>query len=376
MDPAPPQGPDETDAPPPPVSEKGRRLLDYGFFIALGLAALLLFLTVRGLIAPVLLGAAAAVLARPLEERLRRVVRGRRRVAAAMTTLVAVVIVLLPVGGLVWLAATRLPDLVGGVLPYVRSHSLSEVLGQLRLPGWLRAQISAEQLADGLQRVAAEAGTFAAGLVGRLWSLAIAAVLFVIGLFYFLVDGERWRDQIERVLPIDRRYTRGLIAEFEKTTHALFFGSIVVALLQGCAATIGYLIFGIGNAPLWGIATAVMAFVPIIGTASVWLPMGIVQLALGDWVAGLGVLGWGLLFIGLVDNLATPYLLRGRMRLHPLLVFLSLIGGLRAFGPIGLFLGPLSASLFVAVGRIYRRDFRDRWVTPSPSTKENAWART
>ena len=127
----------------------------------------------------------------------------------------------------------------------------------------------------------------------------------------------------------------------------------MIALIQGVLTAIGFSIFGIPHSILWGTVTIVVALIPGIGTALVLLPGIIYLFAIGETGSGIGLLVWGVLAVGLIDNLLGPKLVGRNLQLHPLLVLLSVLGGIAFFGPVGIFLGPICVSLLFALINVY-----------------------
>jgi predicted PurR-regulated permease PerM len=153
--------------------------------------------------------------------------------------------------------------------------------------------------------------------------------------------------------------------EFHSVAHALIYGNTLTAVLQGVVAWGGFWVAGVHHPGVWATALAAAALLPLGLTSLVWLPLAIVSMGTGHVPAGIFLVGWGVFAVGGVDSILRPKLCGARMALHPLLVFLSMFGGAAAFGLAGLMLGPLAASLLMAMLRIYRRDFLK--VVSSPS---------
>lgn len=338
---------------------------DVGFFAVLLLVALLLYRTVRPVLVPVLLGASVAVLVWPISARLAARTGDRRRLAAATTTLGVVLLVVVPVALLAWNVARELLPATSGIAARLERQGAIGILGSLPIPRRLRESVSDADLSRLAEVLVAQAGHIAAVLIATASHAVVGAFLFLVALYYFLLDGQRWLTEVERLLPIDRRYVRAFAREFDAVSHALFVGSLLTACIQGTAAGLGYWLFGVPQPALWGAATALVSFFPMVGTSLVWVPLAIVVAASGSPYRGLGIGLWGMLVTGTIDNLFRPLLMRGRMHVHPLLVFLSIVGGILAFGIVGLLVGPLAATLFLAALRIYDRDYRGK-----------LWART
>jgi predicted PurR-regulated permease PerM len=136
--------------------------------------------------------------------------------------------------------------------------------------------------------------------------------------------------------------------------------NFVTAIAQGAVGALSFVIVGLPSPVVWAALMALFSFVPMVGTGIVWVPAGVILLLTGRIVAGIFILAWGVFVIGTVDNLLRPLLAKGRIDLHPLLVFLTIFGGIVTFGVLGVILGPMIGSIFAAMVRIWKRDFVPR----------------
>ena len=153
--------------------------------------------------------------------------------------------------------------------------------------------------------------------------------------------------------PLNDKEDEGVFDRLELAVNSVIKGNLVIALVQGVLTTIGFMLFGVPNAILWGTVAAVAALIPGIGTGLVFIPAVAFLFFTGANVPAFGLFIWGALGVGLIDNFLGPKLVGSGMKLHPLLVLLSVLGGLMYFSPAGVFLGPLSLSLLFALLSIY-----------------------
>jgi predicted PurR-regulated permease PerM len=185
-------------------------------------------------------------------------------------------------------------------------------------------------------------------------SLALVLIsLFV--LFYLYRDEERAVAALTRFSPLTRSETNRLLRRLNDTIHATIFGTAVVAIIQG---TLGGLIFwavGLPGAVLWGTVMALLAIVPYLGAFVVWAPAAVILAAEGQWGKSLILIAWGTIVIGLIDNLIYPILVGNRMRLHTVVAFFAIVGGIVLFGASGLVLGPVLVSLTTFLLETWRR---------------------
>lgn len=199
-------------------------------------------------------------------------------------------------------------------------------------------------LLDIVKRLSEWAVAASAALVTELTGFLIHSFIMVITMYFFFVDGEQLLGLLKRLNPVPTPYAE-LIHRFREVSTATFYGGVLTALTQG---TLGALIFFLLDLPsprLGGAAMAIASFIPLVGTGLVWIPMATYLCFTGQVTQGivLFVLGAGL--ISTVDNLIRLLVVKERTKIHTLLVFLSVLGGLRVFGFLGLVLGPLIAAM-------------------------------
>jgi predicted PurR-regulated permease PerM len=182
--------------------------------------------------------------------------------------------------------------------------------------------------------------------------------MMVVALFALLLDGDRLVAWIDRLSPLRKGQTRELLLEFKKTAYSVVVSQVITALVQAAAALVGYLIARVPHALFFTGVTLLGAFIPLVGAGSITLVAALLLYLTGHPHAALFLAVWAVLVVSLVDNLIKPVLMRAGMQMRGVLVFFALIGGAATFGPVGLLLGPLAVALFLALLRIYERDFR------------------
>ena len=217
-----------------------------------------------------------------------------------------------------------------------------------------RARHLAEDVAT---RTASEADT----VIGALATSLLGAFFAMLTMHYILRNWESVSLRAQETFPLRPDYTRALFAEFRRVGRTTLMGTIVTGLAQGILATIGYWIAGVPEPIFFGAATAVASLVPAVGTMLVWVPAGIVLIAVGHPVAGAFELAWGgILVVAFSDYYVRPRLVGGESEMPSLVTFAALFGGVEVFGLKGLVLGPVLMSLAVAVLRLYATETRLR----------------
>lgn len=294
----------------------------------------------------------------PLHQKLLEYMPQRQNVAALVMTVAIAATLLLP---MVWVmfavsadvaAATQtirqlsiegLPPLPPAVATWPGgawfARQYQTVVGD---PEWLRAQIGVLGLNDGAS-LKALAGGF--GRLAAKFGLAVLALFFlyrhgVSVLAQFRGVATRWLGEV----------ARSYIQAVGVTVRAVVFGIVLTALAQGVLAGLGYWEAGISAPALWGMITALVSMIPFVGPV-VWIGLSLSLLAHGETQAAIGVFVWGAVVVSSIDNLIRPLVISGPTRIPFLLVFLGVLGGINAFGLIGLFLGPVLLAVSVAIWR-------------------------
>ncbi|MDB5888191.1 MAG: family transporter, partial [Rhodocyclales bacterium] len=198
---------------------------------------------------------------------------------------------------------------------------------------------------------------FLSGLMlGSVYAVIEWLVAFYM-LFFFLRDARVLLDWVAGVLPLSRTESNGVFRRVRDTLYAVALGSLLVSLGQGLAVGLAFWATGLPSPLMWGGVMAVLALVPVIGTSSVWVCATVYLLLQGDWKNAIVIGACGAVALGVIDNVLYPMLVKGRLDMHPVPVFIAVVGGVATFGPTGIVLGPLILSLAQAVRHIWRARF-------------------
>ncbi len=311
-------------------------------------------------------------------------VRVRRRIrngsgAALLVTLLVLIAMLVPPVLLVNRVAHEITALYGWLNErQTPKGGWSEYITELvdRPLGWAAEKTGAskQQLKqaalDRLRNVAATLVQWAKSLVVNIGETIVNLVTTLLTLFFLLRDGEGIRDRIGTILPIEPRRYQELVATISASVTANVYGVLAVAAAQGALGAIGYTIAGLPSVMLWSIATAAFSMVPVVGTACVWVVACCYLVTLGRWGMAIFMFAWGAGLISTADNIVRPLVLSGRVKLNTLLIFFALLGGVKAFGVVGLFIGPIIVSLAMALLKMLGEE-RAEWES-SPVATETA----
>ncbi len=322
------------------------------FFLLLLGTSILAFFIFRPYLTAVALAATFAVIFYPLYHRIETATRGRSSLAAFITTMLVLLIVFIP---LLFFGFQFFRE-AQGLYSFI-SHTDAGLTQTLmgHIPSAIQDQIPSESV--DFQQVARQALSWIVNNLGSAFSgiakLLINLFLSLLTLFYLLRDGRKLKQKIVDLSPLYNSYDRKIFARLELTVNSVIRGSLVVAMVQGVVTGIGLFVFGVPNSALWGSVAAVAALIPSVGTATVLVPSIVYLFITSSLAKTIGLLLWGLFAVGLIDNFLGPHLIQHGIKIHPMLVLLSVIGGISFFGPIGFVIGPVVLSFFVALLDIY-----------------------
>jgi predicted PurR-regulated permease PerM len=334
------------------------------FLLLVAATVVLLAMVMAPIVSELLLAAVLAAVLSPLQLWLTRKLRVQNGVAAGILTAGVVVLLLGPLAalftvvvrdgadGLKFMSDTlhgdRLMDLVDK-LPANARDFVKEAID--RLP---------RNLEEAMGEVGAHSDTAAAAVstaVATTSSVVFHATMMMIALFFFLAHGREAVHWVDEASPLAHGQTLELLGAFKKVSYAVIVSTVVTSAVQAAAALIGYLIARVPSPMFFACLTFFVAFIPAVGAAAVCLVAAGLLLITGHTYMAIFLAIWGLVVVGLVDNVIKPLLIRSGMEIHGGVVFFSLIGGLAAFGAIGLLVGPLVVAMFLALLRMYHRDF-------------------
>ncbi|HKQ68751.1 MAG TPA: AI-2E family transporter, partial [Polyangiaceae bacterium] len=199
-------------------------------------------------------------------------------------------------------------------------------------------------------------------------SFLFQAAIMLIAFFFFLVEGDTFVAWLDDLLPLRPGQTRELLREVRNVSYAVVVSMIVTAAVQAIAALGGYLIARVPQPFFFAAVTFFLAMIPAVGAAAVCLAAALLLYVTGHPYMAVFLVIWGLVVVGLVDNIVKPILIKGGSEMHGAVVFFALIGGLAVFGTVGLLAGPLIVALFLALIRMYRRDFAPAKTEDAPPT--------
>ncbi|GGC82029.1 AI-2E family transporter [Marinobacter halophilus] len=316
---------------------------------------------------PIFWAIAIALIFYPVQQRLTRRFGDRPNINALITLLVCMVIVVLPVLGL---GAALITEGLG-IYQKIQSGDIrpGEYIDQINqsfpaIQAFLgRFDIDFMEFRDravnaflgGSQFLAKQA--FGIGQNTFQFFLGLALMIYVA--FFLIRDGQQLVELLIKALPLGDERERLLFAKFAEVTRATVKGNLFIAIIQGGLGGLIFWILGINGALLWGVVMAIFSLLPAVGAAIVWVPAAVYLAAIGDIIPAVILSVYGMVIIGLADNVLRPILVGRDTKMPDYLVLLSTLGGLVMFGINGFVMGPLVAALFMAFWGIFIREFSE-----------------
>lgn len=289
----------------------------------------------------------------------------RPALAALISCLLVVLIILVPIG-LITVAvfnelANALQSIQAGVNSLLDPNSrvsgpILNFAGRFVDISQLRSE---EFLLNRLKGVSGQIAGQTLGFLGGLAGVLVQMFFVIFTMYYFFRDGENISRTVRDTLPLEREQAEGIMARTREVIDASVYGVITIAAIQGTLGGLAFWALGLRSALIWGVAMTFLSMVPMLGAFLVWVPAAIYLAVTGHWVKALMLAVWGTFVIGMIDNFLRPKLVGSRTRLHELLIFFSVLGGLSVFGVLGVVLGPVVLAITLALVDVYRTAARN-----------------
>src|SRR4051812_18471009 len=346
-----------------PTRRTVQRIEHQGFLLLLTAVTLAFAWVLYPFYGAVLWAVVVAVLFAPVHRRLLQSMQGKPSLAAAVTVLIIIAMVILPLA----MIATSLVQEASSLVTKIQSgeYNLGSYLQRIfdALPAWATGLIERFNLTDlSALREKLTSGLMTGGqiLAPQALSIGMNTFDFVIRLgimlyllFFLLRDGKALAEGIREAIPLRGEQKAALFNRFADVVRATVKGGILVAMAQGTLGGIAFWFLGIHAALLWAVLMAFLSLIPAIGATLVWLPVAIYFLATGAIWQGIGLILYGVLVIGLVDNLLRPFLVGKGSKLPDYVVLISTLGGIEVFGLNGFVIGPVIAAMFMVSWQIF-----------------------
>jgi predicted PurR-regulated permease PerM len=342
--------------------------------LTLGAVLWLAFLVFQPFLLMFATAAPIALLLFPTQERLATGMGNRRSLAAILLVIWIALLVAIPFAAILSLVGTQAVGFFSWVGPQLEpdrvQHFLRETLPQ-RVP-WFGAAWDALEpyLAPAVSNFLSQISAWLQILLQRLatgaGSFVVELFIFFLFLFFLLRDGRSFLAVARSLSPLSSEQETRVTEHLAATARGALLGVLVVPIAQGALATIGYWMFGVPNALLWGSITVIACLIPLLGAPVVWIPITVFLFFTHPAWQAIAMLAYGTFVVSGIDNVLKPMLLSGAARVHPLPGFLSVVGGTLAFGPAGLLVGPVVLSLAISALYIYRTEFQPGRIQTAP----------
>ena len=332
--------------------------------VVLAIALYLCWLMVQPFVNVILWASVLTVVFFPLHRRIRHKV-ANPSAAAIVSTLLVVVLILLPATFITVAVVRELAGAADNLQAGVQQLSSGSTIPVV---GWVldraRVYVDIDPVAAQAflaQRLQAWGGALAAStllVVGGAVGAVVQMVLVVFTMFYLFRDGDRIRQAVYGILPLQRIQMHDIAVRTKEVIAATIYGVLVIAAIQGTLGTIIFSILGLPSPLLWGVVMFFLSMIPMAGAFLVWVPAAIYLALTGAYVKAVILVAWGAIVISSIDNFLSPRLVGRRARLHELLIFFAVLGGLEVFGVLGLVLGPVVVAITLALIEMMRQAHR------------------
>lgn len=316
---------------------------------------------------PIVMGFVLVLLFYPLYTWFLKLGRGHAYLASFLTTFAIIAFIFVPAALVASLVTNQILGLVDQAVQFVdKAHLLDNVQQwNVSLQHYLTQIEQTFHVDINLRGVATNAVKqfayyvyqYSPGVLGQTVGFFVQGFIMLIVVFFLFVEASGLYQEFIRLSPIEDKHEKTLAHEMQTMVYAVVYGSFITAFVQGVLAGGAFYFLNIQGFLVWGAVTFLFSFIPIVGAAGIWLPATIILFLTGNTKGAIFLLIYGFLIISSVDNVLKPLLMRGSNRIHPVLLFLSIIGGLSLVGPIGILLGPITIALFLAALKIYKKDY-------------------
>jgi len=339
-----------------------------------GFVLLLLFMVLVGFIGMIreflialVLAAIFSGLLYPFYRKILYSLKNRSALAAGTTLIITAFAFGLPLAGFTGMVTSEAIQISKKARPIVKEaldNNLS--LGE-QVPEWLPLKEKLEPFHETIVNKASEAtSTMGGWLVSSLSSATKGTIGFFMSLFimfyamfYFLIHGPKLISLLASLLPLSEEDRSEVMSRGLTVTRASLKGIMIVGVIQGVLVGFAFWTIGIEGAAFWGSVVFLLSAIPGLGAPFIWLPAAVYLLFIGSTGWGIGLVVWGVLAVGLVDNFLRPWIVGNDSKLPDLVILISILGGILSFGPVGIILGPVIAAILDTILNIYKKTFQN-----------------
>jgi len=335
------------------------------FLVLLLLLGCVFLFLLKPVLIPVLLASILVLLIYPVYDSISKKLK-KPHLASFITTLLILLILIIPLSLVMIMVINQSIDFFSNLdISRFFSYLISSDFEQkwiVPLDSFLKSNFNLVLDIAGLsKKIAAETAkyvySYSPAVLGQTATFIFSFLVMHVSIYFLFVEGKQVFKILMDLSPLEVKHEQRLTSELRNMVMATVYGYLVTALFQAFLASVGFWFAKVPAPMVFGSLTFFASLIPIVGATSIWLPISLVFLFKGDYVWGTFLFLYGFLLISGVDNFLKPYIMKGKAKIHILLIFFSLLGGIRLFGPIGILMGPVITALFVGCIRIYREDF-------------------
>ena len=280
---------------------------------------------------------------------------GKPGISAGLAIILALLVMILPTVYLV----SELVDQVSGAYTTLKTDSLKQVGDYFS--SLTNGQVDFQEILDAaIEQVRQSIVGVAPNILGSISELLLGLFIMFFVMFYGFREGQGFITYLKELLPLEAGLKDSLFHQMRTVTQAVLYGQVLTAVIQGALGGLGLLVCGVPNALFWGAIMMITAFLPLLGTPLIWVPAGVGLIMDGSMTRGILLLIYGATIVMNIDNFLRPRLVSGRSNVHPVLILIGVLGGLRVFGFIGMLVGPLVLAILVALIKFYEQNYMRR----------------
>lgn len=343
------------------------------FFILLVGVLFLLYMIFSPYLSALFFALVLSIMFEGMHRRFLGMVGGRKGFAALVSVIVVMVTILLPlsiVAVLLFGEAVSLYNSVstgGGVFHFIDTQINV-------LEGYIQHIAPSISFDFNIQTYAQQVLHWAVENINSFFASIVTFILnvfiMVLATYFLFKDGPRFRKQIVELSPFSDEYDERILQRLTVAINSGLKGTLAIAILQGFLTGLGFAIFGIPNPVLWGFLATFTALIPTLGTGIITVPAGAFLIFTGSVASGVGLLVWGLVIVGLIDNMVRPMLIERGMKIHSFIILISILGSLPFFGPIGVLAGPVVVAFLFALLDVYPHIIHNEKISADTPSSE------
>jgi predicted PurR-regulated permease PerM len=318
------------------------------------------YLVFKPYLPEILIAAALVSIFYGLYEKLVRFLKGRRNIAAGIMCFFLVLVIIIPIVNLIIYSGQQSVQAYQNTAQFLNENDIETVLedsylSQLNVFGFDPASIE-QFVTDTLKRSSNWLVDGATTLIAETTKFIFSLFMIILTMFFFFVDGKNMLKKLMCWSPLKNNYDMEIFRKFRSVSYTVFVSTFVTAAAQGVIGAIGFIIIGL-PAFFAGILMGFLSLLPYIGSAFIYVPVGVYLLLIGEVWKGIFLLAWGAIVIGNTDNILRGYMIKGKAQVNPIFIIFSILGGITLFGLWGVIIGPVIISIAVTVLHIYELEY-------------------